>query len=279
MLGEGVPAGSATGAPTTATSRSPANPREALGGTPWLRDVPTALLDRLAGQAVLHRIPGGAILFDQSETPAFAQFLVAGCVELVAVDGRNEALVETVLPIDLLLPAAVLNRQPYLARARVRDEALLVLVLADVFRAAVASDHALCLAVLACQAAQFRRQVKRARSLQLRSAEERVGCFLLRFLRGQAPNTPVRLPLEKRHIAWQLGMTRETFSRTLAGLARHGIRIDGDTVMVVDAEALRDRFRLDPLIDVPEPIIPLPLNCSEEKRLSHPCDEQPTGGF
>ena len=113
--------------------------------------------------------------------------------------------------------------------------------------------------MLACQAAQFRRQVKLARNLQLRSAEERVGCYLLQFLQGTAPNTAVRLPVEKRLIAWRLGMTRETFSRTLASLARCGLRTAGDTVMVVDAEALRARFRLDPLIDGPEPIMPLPL--------------------
>ena len=101
------------------------------------------------------------------------------------MDRGNEALVETVRPVDLLLPAAVLNRQPFLARARVLEEAHLVLMHADAFRDAVATDHALCLAVLACQAAQFRRQVKLAKNLKLRSAEERVGCYLLGLLQGQ----------------------------------------------------------------------------------------------
>jgi len=231
--------------------------REALGQTPWLRHVPVVTLDRLAEHAVLHRVPGGSILFEQSETPSFAQFLMTGCVELVAVRG-TEALVEAILPIDLLLPAAVLNRQPYLARARVREESQLVLIHADAFRDAVASDHALCLAVLACQAAQFRRQVKRARNLQLRSAEERVGCYLLQLVEASLPRPLVRLPQEKWRIAWQLGMTRETFSRILAGMARHGLRIVGDTIEVSDVAALRASFRLDPLIDGPEPIMPLP---------------------
>jgi CRP/FNR family transcriptional regulator, transcriptional activator FtrB len=60
----------------------------------------------------------------------------------------------------------------------------------------------------------------------------------VQFLQGRARNSPVRLPLEKRLIAWRLGMTREAFSCTLARLTRHGVRIAGDTVMVVDAEAL-----------------------------------------
>ena len=69
---------------------------------------------------------------------------------------------------------------------------------------------------------------------------------------------PVRLPMEKRLIAWQLGMTRETFSRILAAMEQYGLRIVGDMVEVVDAAPLRARFRLDPQIDGPEPIVPFP---------------------
>ncbi len=240
--------------PPAATLRL--TPIEALRRITWLRHVPSATLEQLARQAVLHRVPAGSVLFEQSETPAFAQFLVAGGVELLAVEGSNEALIETVYPVDLLLPAAVLNHQPYLARACVLEEAQLILIHADTFRDAVATDHALCLAVLACQAAQFRRQVKLAKNLKLRSAEDRVGCYLLQLVQGKETHTPVALPFEKRRIAGQLGMTRETFSRTLAVMSRYGLTVAGDTVVVIDAEALHARFRLDPLIDAPEPVAP-----------------------
>ncbi len=204
-------------------------------------------------------MPAGSVLFEQSETPAFAQVLVGGCVDLIAGRGANEALIEIIQPVDLLLPAAVLNRQAYLARARALEEVHLVLIHAQAFRDAVATDHALCLAVLACQAAQFRRQVKLTKNLQLRSAEERVGCYLVKLLSGAAAGTQVRLTVEKRHIAWQLGMKRETFSRILASMARYGLSISGDTIEVTDAETLRSSFQLDPLIDAAEPVLPLPL--------------------
>ncbi|MGA3399514.1 MAG: helix-turn-helix domain-containing protein [Acetobacteraceae bacterium] len=236
-----------------------ATPGEALSRTIWLRHVPAATLDRLAQQAVLHRVPSGSILFEQSEIPGFAQLLLAGRVDLLAVNGTNEALIETVHPVDLLLPAAVLNRQPYLARACVVEDAQLVLIHAENFRDAVATDHAMCLAVLACQAAQFRRQVKLAKNLKLRSAEERVGCYLLGLFHGQDLRTPVRLVLEKRRIAWQLGMTRETFSRTLAVMVRYGLHVVGDTVEITDAAAARAHFPFDPLIDGSESVTPLPL--------------------
>lgn len=235
----------------------PTTAREALAEPEWLRRVHPAVLDQLAKQAVLHRMPSGSTLFEQAETPAFALLLVSGSVELLAVRGAEERLVELVQAPDLLLPAAVLNNQPHLLRARVLDDARIVMIQAERFRDTVAADQALCLAVLACQAAQFRRQIKHAKNLQLRSAVERVGCCLLRLLEGAAPGTPVKLPLGKRLIASQLGITRETFSRTLPVIARHGMRIEGDVVFLEDITAAQARFQLDPLIDGHEPMTPL----------------------
>ena len=134
----------------------------------------------------------------------------------------------------------------------------MVLIHAEAFREAVATDHALCLAVLGCLTAQFRRQIKLTKNLKLRSAEQRVGCYLLGLCTRRLRTCWVRLPMEKRLIALQLGMIRETFSRDLAAMERYGLRILGDTVQVVDATPLRARFRLDPQIDGPEPIVPLP---------------------
>ena len=65
---------------------------------------------------------------------SFAHLLVSGSVALLGVSGTAETLIELVRPIDLLLPAAVLNRQPFLARARVLEEAHLVLIQAEAFR-------------------------------------------------------------------------------------------------------------------------------------------------
>lgn len=243
--------------PVVGVSSAAVTPRDAIATTGWLSAVSEATIDRLASQSALHRMPSGSTLFEQAETPAFALLLVCGSVELLAVRGAEEKLVEFVRAPDLLLPAAVLNHQPYLMRARVLDEAKIVMIQADAFRQAVSTDHALCLAVLACQAAQFRRQIKHAKNLQLRSAEERIGCYLLRLAEDAKHGEPVRLPLEKRLIASQLGMTRETFSRILAGLTRHGIRLEGDLVHVESVAIARARFHLDPLLDGPEPIIPL----------------------
>ena len=237
---------------------SPASPLEALEGVPWLAAVPRTTLARLADRAVLHTIPAGVRLFEQAETPAFAQLLVTGAIQLVAVRGAEETLIEVVRPFDMLLPAAVLTGQPYLVRAQVLADAKVLLIQAEAFLHAIGADHALCLATLACQAAQFRRQMRQAKAIRLRTAEERIGCYLVALAEANA-GPKIRLPSEKRLIASQLGMTRETFSRALPALARRGLRVAGDTLHVDNLAVARAAFPLDPLIDGPEAINPLPL--------------------
>jgi CRP/FNR family transcriptional activator FtrB len=227
--------------------------RHVVAGIPWFARIPPRTLDRLAAQAVLHRVPANSILFDHAEPATFAQFLLAGSVELLGVRGHDETLVELLVPVDMVIPAAVLSGRPYLMRARVHEEAQLLLVQADIFRAAMADEPMLCQAVLGCLAAQFRRQVRLNKNVKLRSAEERVGCYIANLLEGAAGPTVVRLPLEKRLIASQLGMTRETFSRSLAGLRRVGVAVHGEELRIADAAAVRAAFPLDPLIDGPEP--------------------------
>jgi CRP/FNR family transcriptional activator FtrB len=253
------PSSHAPAATATAASdpRQRSSARDALQSVVWLRQVPARTLDALAAQAVLHRVPAGSLLFEQAEAPVFAQFLLAGSIELLGVRDRVETLVELLRPVDLIIPAAVLGGQPYLMRARVYEEAHLLLIPAEAFRGAVASDHALCRAVLGCLTAQFRRQVRLQKNLKLRSTEERVGCYLVSLLGSSDTDIIVRLPVEKHLIASQLGMTRETFSRALSGMARFGMLVRGETVQVANAAAARAHFPLDPLIDGSEPISPL----------------------
>lgn len=249
--------------PDAPAASATASPPEALRSIGWLADVAPATMDQLGDQAMIIRLPRGAQIFEQAAVPAFAQFVLEGSIELLAVRGTEETLVEMVRSNDILLPAAVLGKVPYLVRARVREDSTLLLVPAEPFRAAVVSDHGLCLAVLACQATQFRRQMKLAKAIRLRSAEERVGSFMLALAEACLDSREIHLPLEKRQIASQLGMTRETLSRVLPALAGHGLSIIGDRLVVGDIAKARAAFPFDPLIDGRDEIRPLPLGTSE----------------
>ncbi len=229
------------------TALSPA--RRALDAIPWLSTVKAATRQRLADQALLHHLPAGAMVFEQAETPAFALFLIGGALKLVGVRGQSEAVIETVGPFDLALPAAVVTGQPYLLRARVLEDAHILLVGAERFRAELAQDNAFCSAVLTFVSQQLRRQLRAAKSFRMRNAEERVAAYLAGLVDNASGPAEIALTMDKSEIAAHLGMTRETFSRTLSGLGAHGVKVNGSRLSIADVAAFRARFPIDPFID------------------------------
>jgi len=113
-------------------------------------------------------------------------------------------------------------------------------------------------AVIGSLAGQFRRLVRQIKNLKLRTASERVGCYLLALSRRQGTPHRAVLPYEKSLIASELGMTRESFSRSLSALQAEGIAVQGETIAISDATRLAAACGLDPLIDGPEGALPLP---------------------
>jgi len=243
--------------PDTADTAPSISALDALRSIDWLGDVMPATLERLAAHAIVIRLPRGAEPFEQAETPAFAAFLLAGSIELLGVGGDEEALIELIQPVDIVLPAAILTNAPCLVRARVREDAALLLVPAELFRAAVVADQALSLAMIACLSAQLRRQMKLTKAARLRSAEQRVGRYLLGLAETAPDGNAIPLPIEKGRIAAQLGMTRETLSRVLRTLRDKGISLADDRLSIDDHSVARCAFPYDPLIDAREPISPL----------------------
>jgi len=89
-----------------------------------------------------------------------------------------------------------------------------------------------------------RQRMKRDMELEHRTvqtAPQRIGCFLLKFCKGQEKEARLHLPYDKNTIAFSLGMQPETFSRALARLRSDtGIKITGATVHIQDLQRLAD---------------------------------------
>lgn len=204
---------------------------------------------RLLERTVVHAVPAGTVIFEQGAIPTFLHAVLSGAVHLFgrSSDG-DEVLIEVVEPLDLVLPAAVATASPYLTEGRTLNPSRLAMIEAGAFRAAVAAEPALAEAVIASLSGQFRRMVRQIKNLKLRTANQRVGCYVLELARRQGSETVV-LPYEKRLIASELGMTRESFSRALAVLQRNGLAVRGEALAIVDRPRLEAAARPDPLID------------------------------
>lgn len=218
---------------------------------PLFASVPAGARDRLLQKTVVHSVAAGTVLFEQGELPTFQHIVLAGSAHLFgrSLEGR-EVLIEIVRPGDLVIPAAVVMQAPYLMQARVLEPSRFLLIEASAFRAAVVEEPALAQAIIGSLAGQFRRMVQQIKSLKLHSAPQRVSSYLLMLARQQKSPNRVVLPYEKNLIASELGMTRESFSRTLSALQRDGISVQGDTILIADAERLAAVGGHDPLANI-----------------------------
>ena len=108
------------------------------------------------------------------------------------------------------------------------------------FADCVQSDVKMAFAMLGSLSLRLRMLVQQVEQLQVQSAPQRVGSFLLKLCpRGQG-NASFRLPLEKSLVAKRLGIQPETFSRALAKLRPIGVEVHGSVVSIADIDALRE---------------------------------------
>ncbi|WP_133772035.1 cyclic nucleotide-binding domain-containing protein [Enterovirga rhinocerotis] len=224
-------------------------PESEVANLPIFRNLSARRRADLLADAVQHGVSSGTMLFEQGEVPNFQLLVLSGSAHLFgrSAEGR-EVLIEVVRAPDLIIPAAVATGAPYLMRARVPEPSRLLMIRAATFREAVAADPVLAQAVIGSLAQQFRRMVRQVKNLKLRSSTERVGCYILALAARQGTLDRAALPYEKSLIASELGMTRESFSRSLSNL-EEGIEVQGSTILIRDAAALIRICRPDQLID------------------------------
>ncbi|MFV3077923.1 cyclic nucleotide-binding domain-containing protein [Niveispirillum fermenti] len=204
-------------------------------------------LAALVPRGSLQRYPRGTLLFREGDQADFLMVLLEGGVELFARDhDENEAVVETLFPVDSFILAAALTGAPYLMSARTFLPSRVLLLDAEIFRRAVAADPDLSAPVMAELAQHFRRLVRQIKNLKLRTGVQRLGCYVL-GLAGAADE--VLLPFDKRTLASRLGMTAENLSRAFSTLRAHGLSTQGNRVLIQDRERLVAFSRPDPLID------------------------------
>lgn len=224
----------------------------ATDSVPLFRALSESTRTALLRATMTHSVAAGTVLFEQGVVPNFQIVVMSGSVQLFgrSIDQR-EVLIEVVRAPDLVIPAAVVSGAPYLMQARVPEPSRFLLIQAETFRTAVAADPRLAHAVLIGLAEQFRQMVRQIKNLKLRSATQRVGCYVLALSTRQGTPDRAVLPYEKHLIASELGITRESFSRALASLERFGTRVEGQRITILDRVRLAVECKPDPLIDGP----------------------------
>ncbi|HEY3847181.1 MAG TPA: cyclic nucleotide-binding domain-containing protein [Acetobacteraceae bacterium] len=215
---------------------------EALRLTPLFETLEGRVIDDLAAITREVRLPQDAELCRQGTTPEHLHVLLEGQVALWATaSDDSSAAVEVIRPPGYFVLATVLTRLPYLMTARTVSAAHLLLIDVDGLHALLARNVGLSNALLRAEALNFRALVRQVQDLKLRTAAQRLGCYLLAL--GDAANATTakfRLPFDKRLLAARLGCRQENLSRAFATLRSVGVETHGSRVVLHDIPALRD---------------------------------------
>jgi CRP/FNR family transcriptional activator FtrB len=146
--------------------------------------------------------------------------------------------------------ASVLSELPYLMTARAVARSRLLAIDAASLLGLVHRDPSLANTLLRSVSREFRTMVRQVRDLKLRTAAQRLGCFLLaRVKDGEATKADFRLPFDKGLLAARLGCRQENLSRAFAALRAYGVETHGSRVLLHDIPRLKALAVPDDLID------------------------------
>ena len=221
---------------------------DVLQRIPLFREMSTALLGRVAALSTLVAVPQGEVLHDRGDSPTVLNFVLEGRVMLTgaAADGTS-AVVDVVQPVSGVSLPTVLADLPFPMAARAGVASLLVVVTAAPLRALLAQTPALARAAMQDMAVEFGAMVRQVLDLKLRSAPQRLGCYLLELVVDPAVDqADFRLPFDKGLLAARLGCRQENLSRAFATLRDVGVETHGGRVILHDIPALRDFAALGP---------------------------------
>ncbi len=165
-----------------------------IGTVPLFERLDASLRARIEAITDVVSAEAGQVLLQQGAMPEFLYILLEGQVALssTAADGTT-ALVEVLHPIDHFVLASVMTRLPYLMTARTVTECRLLAIHAGGLLDLVEHEAPLANTLLRSVSREFRTMVRQVRDLKLRTAAQRLGCYLLaRVKDGEATNG--RLP-------------------------------------------------------------------------------------
>jgi CRP/FNR family transcriptional activator FtrB len=213
--------------------------REFVRQVPLLAELPEPAFAALLRRALLQSLPRTTVLCEQGETPEYLHIVLSGSVTLV---GRSTAGDETVVdffgPGDVLIAPAVMLDAPYLASARVVNDARIAFIPADDVRQAMATVPAFNQALAIQLALYWRRFIRQIKELKLLSAPERVAGFLVSLSSQCEGGAKVTLPEDRKQVAARLGMTPESLSRAFVTLRPLGVAGKGRQVTIADIARL-----------------------------------------
>lgn len=212
--------------------------REQIAQLPLLANIPLRVRGALLAQARVRRYTAAHTVQSIGKRPTHLQLVLSGWVKICS-SNRNgdQAILQMIGPGDCVADAAIYQDVEASVQALVEQKTEMLLIPAQTVRDCLAEDDRFKTNALQRLSLRSQRQLQHIERTRLKSAQERVGWFLLSLkteMLGAPIDEPLRitLPFNKATIASYLDMTPETFSRILKSFRQQGVFVNRNLVTV-----------------------------------------------
>jgi len=204
------------------------------------RNLHEEVLERLLHHSVLQDFPQGKLLVQQGDKPEYVYFIIEGTVRTLRQDENGrEATIRLLQPGETCMEAVVFMDGDSPIAVQTAGRAKLLLIPAGIIRHTALNDTQFANNLLSIVTHHYKNAMHQIDAMHIKNPAQRLGYyFLLKHLERGHDKPEFTLPFQKSAIANYLGMTPETFSRTLQKLKRQGIGFDDGVITMRDAYTL-----------------------------------------
>ena len=188
----------------------------------------------------LIEVPGDTVLSQQGGPPDVLHYLLDGQVTLTQAAGNGDiAVIDVLRPVRGIGLANVVTGQLHQMTAQALTSARLLEVSGPQLRQLIGQWPSLAGTMLRGLSLDLNAVTRQVIDLKLRTAAQRLGCYLLRLAAGATDNqAEFRLPVRKSLLAAQIGCRQENLSRAFGLLREHGVETHGSRVILHDIDRL-----------------------------------------
>lgn len=194
----------------------------------------------LLNNAILQEYPTGRLLIQQGDTPTHLYYIIEGILKTFRTDVEGgEATMRLLRKGETCMDAVIFMGGPSPISVQVQENAKVLMIPEGFVRAYVLSNPQFATNLLRIITKHYKNAMHQLDSIVTKPPLQRLGYYLLKLHLEQKPDTlDITLPFRKALIANHLGMTPETFSRSLKELKKSGIDIDQEHITLRNAYSL-----------------------------------------
>lgn len=193
-------------------------------------------LSAIVDACVTKQLDKGETLFHEGATAQGFYIVQSGgiCLSRISPDGK-EQVISVFNSFQCFAEATLTSLETYPANAIAIESSQVILVRKDRFRELIKDNPDLALTMLGSMSLHLKHLVQMIDDLKFRQIESR----LANWLSKNARNNTIELPMSKKMLASQLGVTSETLSRAFARFRNENIiTVDGKRIDITHPEAL-----------------------------------------